>query len=362
MLQRTPLNERHRAAGARMVNFAGWDMPLHYGSQLEEHRHVRQAAGLFDVSHMTVVDVTGPDALVYLGELMCSDPGRLHKPGRALYTCMLNESGGIIDDLILYYLSEGRYRCVLNAATRDTGLAWMRAQRRDGDLRVRERADLALLAVQGPQAPQLFQRYLDPELRRALEGMATFTAQEHGDWLIARTGYTGEDGFEIVMPGRQASDLWDHLVEFGVRPCGLGARDSLRLEAGLCLYGQDMDETTSPLVSGLGWVVHWDPPERSFIGREAVEAERRRGVSLRLRGLVLEQRGMLRHGQQVNTSAGEGVVTSGGYSPMLGRSIALARLPAQAGDAAQVVIREQELPVRVVKPPFVRQGKVLVDW
>lgn len=361
MLQSTPLNERHRSAGARMVDFAGWEMPLHYGSQLEEHRQVRRATGLFDVSHMAVVDITGPDARGFLRHLLANDVARLTHPGLALYTCMLDERGGIIDDLIVYYLSEARYRCVVNAATRAGDLEWMRARVGSLDMRIRERQDMAMLAVQGPGARPVLTGQVDASVGRCLEDLRSFAAIEHGDWLIARTGYTGEDGFEIILPDRQAVDLWDHLVDAGARPCGLGARDSLRLEAGLCLYGQDMDRTTSPLVSSLGWTVAWEPQDRGFIGRAALEAERDAGPARVLRGLVLEGRGVLRHDQKVLLADGqEGVITSGGFSPVLGKSIALARLPAKAGGTASVDIRGKTLPVRVVKPPFVRQGRILI--
>ncbi|MEX0730518.1 MAG: glycine cleavage system aminomethyltransferase GcvT [Aquisalimonadaceae bacterium] len=361
MLQRTPLNEWHRSAGAKMVDFAGWEMPLHYGSQLEEHRQVRSASGLFDVSHMAVVDISGPDARDYLRRLFANDISRLTHSGMALYTCMLNDQGGIRDDLIVYYLSEARYRCVVNAATREADLNWMRTHADDLDLRIRERRDMAMLAVQGPQARVLLGSQVDAAVARQMDELTPFGAIEHGDWLIARTGYTGEDGFEIILPSRQSVDFWEHLVNVGVRPCGLGARDSLRLEAGLCLYGQDMDQTTSPLASGLGWSVAWEAGDRAFIGRAALEGERAAGPGQVLRGLVLDGRGVLRPGQEVRLSDGRmGGVTSGGFSPMLGKSIALARLPANPGDTGSVEVRGRVLPVRVVKPPFVRQGRVLV--
>lgn len=361
MLQHTPLNEWHRSAGARMVDFAGWDMPLHYGSQLEEHRHVRSDVGLFDVSHMAVVDITGPDARDFLRTLLANDVGRLATPGMALYTCMLNERGGIIDDLIVYYLSEARYRCVLNAAFRDRDLAWMRGQSDAQDLRIRERRDMAMLAVQGPRARSVLADQVDASVARQLDGLKAFTSLEHGDALIGRTGYTGEDGFEVILPGRQAVDLWTHLVEAGAYPCGLGARDSLRLEAGLFLNGQDMDETTSPLVSALGWTVAWKPEDRQFVGRLALETERAAGPAQVLRGLILDARGMLRRGQIVRLAdGGQGEITSGGYSPVLSKSIALARLPAQSADRGIVDVRGRELDVRVVKPPFVRNGRILI--
>ncbi len=362
MLRRTPLQDRHRAAGARLVDFAGWDMPLHYGSQLEEHRRVRAGAGMFDVSHMNIVGISGPQARRFLRQILANDVARLAQPGHALYTCMLNASGGIIDDLIVYFLSEGRYRLVLNAATREKDLNWLHDRAEGMDLRIRERNDLAMLAVQGPQALDAMQDQLDSTTARKLGGLKPFQGMETGDWLIARTGYTGEDGFEIVLPGRQIGDLWDHLLKADVAPCGLGARDSLRLEAGLCLYGQDIDERTSPLSSTLGWTVAWEPADRHFIGRTALDLERRQGVRETLVGLVLDERGMLRQDQRVSLPDGkEGRITSGGFSPTLGKSIALARVPAGAEGTATVELRSGPATVRIVRPPFVRKGQVLVS-
>ncbi len=362
MLRRTPLYDRHRAAGAKMVDFAGWDMPLHYGSQLEEHRRVRAAAGMFDVSHMNVVGVSGADARRFLRQVMANDVSRLSQPGHALYTCMLNASGGIIDDLIVYFLSEGRYRLVLNAATREKDLNWLQDRAEGLDLRIRERKDFAMLAVQGPGALKAMGEPLDSTTARKLAALKPFQGLENGDWLIARTGYTGEDGFEIILPERQIGELWDHLLDADVVPCGLGARDSLRLEAGLCLYGQDMDEHTSPLSSNLGWTVAWEPANRAFIGRTALELERKQGVKETLRGLVLDGRGMLRQDQTVTLPDGrEGRITSGGFSPVLGKSIALARLPAGAEGTATVALRNGSADVRIVRPAFVRKGQALVD-
>ncbi len=344
-----------------MVDFAGWEMPLHYGSQLQEHRVVRSAAGMFDVSHMTVIDISGAGAQAFLRYLLANDVARLTASGEALYTCMLNTHGGIVDDLIIYYLSEGRYRLVVNAGTREKDLAWMEEHAAGMDLRIRERADMAMLAVQGPDAPAQVADQLDNATARKLSDLRPFHGLETGDWLIARTGYTGEDGFEIILPHRQVEPLWDRLLEAGVQPCGLGARDSLRLEAGLCLYGQDMDEQTSPLVSNLGWTVAWKPEDRAFIGRPALVAERDDGPRDRLVGLVLDERGMLRHGQELSLpGGGRGVITSGGFSPVLGKSIAMARVPAAAADSASVSIRGKALPVRLVRLPFVRKGKPLV--
>ena len=360
MGRHTPLYDTHVAAGAKMVDFAGWDMPLHYGSQLQEHRDVRSGAGMFDVSHMTVVDLAGDGTEDFLRHLLANDVARLREPGKALYSCMLNDDGGVIDDLIVYYLSPGHYRMVVNAATREKDLAWLRRQAEPFDTELRERDDLAMIAVQGPRARERFHAAA-PQATDRIADLRPFFAAAVDDWFIARTGYTGEDGYEVILPGGDAAALWEALAGAEVAPCGLGARDSLRLEAGLALYGQDMDETVSPLECGLAWTVAWEPAQRAFIGRDALERQRAAGVARRQVGLVLDSRGVLRHDQAVhNDAGGVGVITSGGFSPALGRSVALALVPADTGDRCTVDIREREYPVRVVRPPFVRHGKVLV--
>jgi aminomethyltransferase len=359
---RTPLFEQHVAAGARMVDFGGWDMPLHYGSQIDEHHAVRKGAGLFDVSHMTIVDVEGERARDFLRYLLANDVARLKEPGKALYGCMLNPAGGVIDDLITYLRGASRYRLVVNASTRDKDLAWIRRQAGHYGVSVDERERLAMIAVQGPAARELAVGVIDEQWRNAALAVPSFAALEAGDLFIARTGYTGEDGVEIVVPGEASSALWRSLVEAGAVPCGLGARDTLRLEAGLNLYGNDMDERSSPLESGLGWTIAWEPEDREFIGREALQVLRGRDDRQRFTGLLLEGRGVLRNHQRVVVAdVGDGEITSGGFSPTLERSIALARLPAGDYDRAQVDIRGRLHDVRVVKPPFVRRGKVMID-
>ncbi len=355
-MQRTPLYEAHRAANGRMVDFSGWEMPINYGSQIEEHHQVRRDAGMFDVSHMTVVDVLGANTRPFLSRLLANDVSRLVEPGKALYSCMLNEQGGVIDDLIVYFLSEDRFRLVVNAATRDKDLAWLQRQSSGFDIGVLERPALAMIAVQGPAAREKALSVLPPDLAEQAAGLSAFFACESGDWFVARTGYTGEDGFEITLPDHAAVELWNRLLKAGVKPCGLGARDTLRLEAGMNLYGQDMDETTSPLVSGLAWTVAMKD-SRDFIGRAALQAGKDAGVQQRLVGLVLEDRGVLRHGQVVNTAEGSGVITSGGFSPTLERAIALARIPAGTSAECTVDIRGKQLRARIVKPPFVRNGQ-----
>ncbi len=360
MGKRTALYDTHVAAGARLVDFGGWDMPVNYGSQIEEHHAVRRDAGMFDVSHMTVVDLDGVQTRAFLRKLLANEVNKLHEPGKALYSCMLNERAGIIDDLIVYYLRNDWFRMVVNAATHDKDLAWIGKQAQPFGVKISER-DLAMIAVQGPNAREKAVRVLPADARAPALALKPFTALKYGGFFIARTGYTGEDGFEIMLPPAQAAELWQALVREGVAPCGLGARDTLRLEAAMNLYGQDMDENTTPLESGLGWTIAWEPAERDFIGRKALEAQRQTGTKRRFVGLLLDDKGVMRAHQKVMADgAGEGQITSGTFSPTLERSIALARIPAASGDAVQVDIRGKLCKAQVVKPPFVRNGKILI--
>jgi aminomethyltransferase len=361
MNKRTPLYERHLAAGAKLVDFGGWDMPINYGSQMAEHKQVREHAGVFDVSHMTVVDIAGRDALAYLRRLVSNDPLKL-EPGKALYAAMLNDHGGVVDDLIIYRL-EGYYRLVVNCATRDKDLAWMRRHMAGFELTLTERPDLAILAVHGPESVATVCGLLDPATASAVSALKNFRAVEIGDFLYARTGYTGEIGLELIFPAHYAPDLWDKLLAVGVKPIGLGARDTLRLEAGMNLYGHDMTEDTSPLESNMEQVISWEPLERDFIGRAAVtrhKQQQREGQLPHLTGLVFEGRGVLREGQHVATDAGPGIITSGTFSPTLNHSIALARIPV-AATRCQVDMRGTPVEARIVKPGFVRFGKKVFE-
>ena len=359
---RTPLYDAHVEAGAKVVDFGGWDMPLHYGSQLEEHHVVRQHAGAFDVSHMTVVDISGGGSLDFLRRLLANDVARLKVPGKALYSCMLNHDGGVVDDLITYYLGPARYRVVVNAATRDKDLAWISEQSASFDVDIIERPELAMIAVQGPEARERAAAVIDEKWREQALALKPFFALEAGDVFIARTGYTGEDGWEVVMPADQAVDYWNRFVAAGIRPCGLGARDTLRLEAGMNLYGSDMDENISPLEAGLGWTIAWEPEDRDFVGRGPLAEVRANKNRMKFAGLVLEDKGVLRdHMRVVVDGADDGEITSGGFSPSLQKSIAMARLPAGSYDRAQVEVRNRLLNVRVVKMPFVRNGKAQID-
>lgn len=352
--KRTALCESHIAAGGKMVDFAGWYMPVNYGSQIQEHTSVRTDAGMFDVSHMTIVDVSGANARGFLQRLIANDVDRLNLRG-ALYGALLNEAGGVIDDLIVYRTPEG-YRCVVNASTRDKVLAWFARHAQAQATFVEQ--PLSMIAVQGPNAVSHF-----AELSGDAEvvGLAPFSSLVTRDgWMVGRTGYTGEDGVEVMLPDNEAVNLWDALIARGVVPAGLGARDTLRLEAGLNLYGQDLDEQTSPLASNIAWTVAWDPAERDFIGRAAIEPLRGKSPE-KLTGLVMREKGVLRQGQTVHTLAGDGVITSGTFSPTMQCAIALARVPRDASGQCQVDIRGKKKKATIVKPPFVRNGKILVE-
>lgn len=350
-LRKTPLMDAHLEAGAKLVPFAGWSMPIHYGSQIAEHRAVRNDAGMFDVSHMMVTDFAGD-----MREPLCTVlAGKVDElaDGHGLYTVMLNEDAGIIDDLIIYRRANG-YRLVTNAGTRARVLEWLDQH----GLVYKQRSDIAIIAVQGPRAIARFQEVLETNDAQATFDVAaieSFAYAEHGGLMIARTGYTGEDGVEVFAPAAEAPNLWQRLRERGVAPCGLGARDTLRLEAGMNLHGQDMDETTTPLECSLGWTVR--RADSGFIGAEAMAAQRQQNPHRVLRGVVLEDKGVLRAGQEIDTDRGRGVVTSGIFSPTLEFSIGMARVPRGAASNCTVTIRDKAKPARFVKPPFVRLGE-----
>ncbi len=361
MIQKTLLNETHRSLGAKMVDFGGWDMPIHYGSQIDEHHLVRKAAGMFDVSHMTVIDLKGARSREFLRQLLANSIDKLKVSGKALYSCMLNEQGGVIDDLIVYLLADDFFRMVVNASTREKDLAWIRQHAAAFDVEVVERDDFAIIAVQGPQARALTAGLVAETDRAALDKLARFTAMDVSSvdgvkLFIARTGYTGEDGYEVLLPQSAVIAFWNALLAAGVKPVGLGARDTLRLEAGMNLYGQDMDEAVTPFEAALGWTVSLDEG-RDFIGRPVLEAQKAAGDARQMIGLVMDEKGVLRHGQKVLTANGEGEILSGTFSPTLGKAIAFARVPAGEPGAVRVDIRGKEVPVRQVKFPFVRDGQ-----
>lgn len=358
MAQKTALYDLHCQLGAQMIDFGGWQMPLHYGSQIAEHQAVRQRAGLFDVSHMGIVDVQGADATAFLRYALANDIKKLDKNGKALYTCLLNPRGGIIDDLIVYRLEEESYRLIINASRRTADMQWLRQLSAAYHLHLQECSHLAMIAVQGPQALPKLSAVLGSVLVQQVSALRPFHCLKHGDWQISRTGYTGEDGVEVILPAAAAAQFWQKLVAEGVQPCGLGARDTLRLEAGLNLYGADMDETTTPAESNLDWTVAWLDSKRNFVGREALAKQKQQGVPRQLVGLIMADAGVLRNHQRVWINEEDvGEITSGSFSPTLGHAIAMARIPSGTAKTAMIERRGTMLPVQIIKLPFLKSRK-----
>ena len=358
MSQKTPLYQSHIDAGAKLVDFFGWQLPIHYGSQIDEHNAVRQSVGVFDVSHMTVIDVHGSDAQAWLRSMLSNDVAKL-KPLQALYSCLCNEQGGVIDDLIAYKLGDTRFRLIVNAATREKDISWLK-QHVKGEVELRMPDALAMLAVQGPHALEKTAAALGAiGTNTDIKLLNRFYAMEYNDWFIARTGYTGEDGYEIVLPAELAPGFFTALLEQGVKPCGLGARDTLRLEAGMCLYGQDLDENHSPISSGIGWAVDISDPDRYFIGRKVLQEQKTNGTRVHQLGLALNQRGVMRPGQTVQLSGDDiGVITSGTFSPTLQKSIALARVNKPVIDGCDVLIRDKPYAAVPVDLPFTKLSQL----
>ncbi len=360
-LKKTILNESHRNMGAKMVAFGEWDMPVNYGSQINEHNLVRSQAGMFDVCHMTVVDLKGPKVKSFLSYLLANDVAKLKEKGQALYTCMLRPEGGIIDDLIVYFIEDDFFRIVVNAGTTEKDINWIKEIAKQFSVEVLPRFDLGMIAIQGPSARSEASKLFSTKLRNATNDLPSFYSVSDADWFVARTGYTGEDGFEIILPQEKTKKLWDDLYSSGLQPCGLGARDTLRLEAGMHLYGTDMDESTTPLDSGLNWTVSFDK-NRNFIGRSALEAQKREGNVRKFIAIILEDKGVLRSHQKIfNSNDQVGEVTSGGFSPTLQRSIGLARMSFKYDEALTVEIRNNKFSVRSVKAPFVRNGSIKIE-
>lgn len=353
MSQHTPLYEAHLVAGGKMVDFAGYSLPVHYGSLVNEHHAVRNKAGVFDVSHMTIVDVSGAGAGNWLRRLLTNDIDKLSE-GRALYSCMCNEQGGVIDDLIVYSMGDDKYRVIVNAATRQKDIAWFEKNRAE-DVSFDIKDDLALLAIQGPEAVAIASDVLDA---KGISGNKTsllkrFSAWQAGQWFIARTGYTGEDGLEIAMPASAADAFWHQLLDKGVVPAGLGSRDTLRLEAGMSLYGNDLDEGHTPAESGVGWTVDISDADRDFIGRSVLAEQKHVGGGFAQIGLTLEGRGVLRQGQIVEKEGvAVGSITSGTFSPTLDKTIAIARVKEKFDGTCEVVIRDKKYAARVIPVPF----------
>ncbi len=359
MIKQTPLYQAHLNASGKMVDFGGWEMPLNYGSQLEEHNQVRDDAGMFDVSHMTVVDFKGGEAKKFLQTLIANDVDKLKTPGKALYSCMLNEAGGVVDDLIVYYQNDTDYRMVINAGTTEKDIAWINRQAEGFDVCVEPKLDLAMIAVQGPNAREKVYQAMGG-VEEICGELKPFNAASVGNLFIARTGYTGEDGFEIMLPEKSAEFTWKMLLEAGVKPCGLGARDTLRLEAGMSLYDSEMNETVSPLEAALAWTVDLSNENRAFVGREALENLKAQGTEKTIVGLVLEGKGVIRNHQKVTTNLGDGEVTSGTFSPTMGKAIALASVPKGSTGLCEIEMRNKQVSAKIVKPPFVRNGTILV--
>jgi len=366
-LKETPIIKAHQDMGAKLVDFGGWNMPIHYGSQIDEHHQVRKDAGMFDVCHMPIVDLRGSVVIDYLSKLLANDVAKIvDKPGKALYSCMLNNEGGVIDDLIIYFMETAWVRVVVNSSTREKDLTWMRAQVGDRAVELTERDDLAMIAVQGPNARELASNALGDEIAGAGD-LKPFNAllinanTAEKEIFIARTGYTGEDGYEIVCSNAQAESMWRQLATAGIKPCGLGARDTLRLEAGMNLYGNDMDENQSPLESGLSWTVDFSNENRQFNGRSSLETQKDNGLKYKFVGLILEGKGVLRAHQEVIVAGTEltGELTSGTFSPTMQKAIGFARVPVEASERCQVAIRKKQLDAKIVKLPFVRNGKIL---
>ena len=355
--KKTPLYSQHASLNAKIVDFGGWQLPVNYGSQIDEHHAVRTKCGMFDVSHMTVSDISGPDTLAFLRKLLANDIDKAtSKPGKALYSCMLNEQGGVIDDLIVYYINDQQCRLVTNASTNKKDMAWIKSHAANYDITFTERPELALIAVQGPEALDICGQVLPAKLAELTKSLSRFQGGFADHEFVGRTGYTGEDGIELIVSSTLANSLWSTFIDSGVQPCGLGARDTLRLEAGMALYGNDLDESHTPLESGLKWTLSLSG-DRDFIGKSALSKST---SEKNLIGLVLQDRGVLRGHQQV--FIGEqliGEITSGTFSPSLEQSIGLARVDRmlKPGDKVDIVVRNKRLTAVVARYPFIKDGQ-----
>lgn len=362
MSRKTTLFDQHLSLGAVIVDFAGWQMPIHYGSQIKEHHCVRQKVGVFDVSHMLSIDITGKNAKEFLRKILANDVEKLPS-GKGLYSCLLNATAGVMDDLIVYRLDEMHYRCVVNAGCRQKDLDWFLKQSvLFDDVSIMSREDLAMLAIQGPLAAQKIQNLFAPKEIDLIQSLKPFHIHKMNEWVISRTGYTGEDGFEIMLPHNEVISFWQRILSDGVSPIGLGARDTLRLEAGLNLYGHDMDESVTPDESNLGWTVDVKDSHREFVGKKALIEQRKGKSKQQLVGVILKERGVCRDGMTLyinNTphDIGIGHLTSGGFSPTLERGIALARIPSGDFSQASVQIRGKRIEAKIIKLPFIKNGK-----
>ncbi len=350
---KTPLYQLHLDASAEFVDFHGWEIPIHFGSQIQEHNSVRDSAGVFDLSYMTIIDVVGDKAQAWLRTMLTNDVAALEVQ-QSMYSCLCNEDGGILDDLIAYKLSASRFRLVFNVSTRDKVISWLQSHLQQG-VKLDVLTDVAMLAVQGPKAETKLARSLGSvNIQMPVGPIQRFYTMEQSDWLISRTGYTGEDGFEIFMPSSQAPSFFEDLLNQDVRACGYAARDSLRLEAGLNYYGKDLDEQHTPAQSGLDRNVDVSDPNRHFIGRDILYDQKATGTAVHQVALVLRAGGNMTTGQQVQragTIVGE--ITSGRFSPTFQESIALARVNRPVIGGCDVIINDQLFAVEIAELPFI---------
>ena len=353
-MNKTPLNKSHIELGAKMVNFSNWEMPISYSSLIEEHNAVRNTVGIFDVSHMSVFDFDGDNQVAFFEKIFANDIKKIYKDNKAIYGALLNEEGGILDDLIIYH-ANNKFRLVSNCSTREQNRQWFEKHAVEFGVKVMERSDMGILAIQGPDA---LNKILEiKEIDAQVNTLQSFGCMFEGDKLYARTGYTGEDGLELIVPTKDINHLWDQALELGCTPIGLGARDTLRLEAGLNLYGNDMTINNHPYESNMGWTIDMSDENREFIGKDALLSIDQ-SKSQKIVGIILQDKGILRSGYEITHEQGKGVVLSGSYSPTLQSSIGLARVDQGYKENGKVMIRNKLLNIDFVSPRFLGQGKI----
>jgi aminomethyltransferase len=353
-MNKTALHESHIELGAKMVNFSNWEMPISYTSFIEEHNAVRNAAGIFDVSHMAVFDFMGGNQIAFFEKIFANDIKKISQNNKAIYGALLNEEGGILDDLIIYH-ANSKFRLVSNCSTREQNRDWYKKHAIEFGVEVIERSDMGILAIQGPDA--LNKILAISEIDHQANNLQSFGCIFDGEKLFARTGYTGEDGLELIVPNSDIKSLWNKALELDCTPIGLGARDTLRLEAGLNLYGNDMTVDNHPYESNLGWTIDMNDENRQFIGKDALLSINQ-SESKKIVGIILRDKGVLRTGYEITHGQGNGIVLSGSYSPTLQSSIGLARVDRGYQENGKVMIRNKELNIDFVSPRFLRQGKI----
>ena len=353
-MNKTPLNKSHIELGAKMVNFSNWEMPISYSSLIEEHNAVRNTVGIFDVSHMSVFDFDGDNQVAFFEKIFANDIKKIYKDNKAIYGALLNEEGGILDDLIIYH-ANNKFRLVSNCSTREQNRQWFEKHAVEFGVKVMERSDMGILAIQGPDALNKILKI--KEIDTQVNTLQSFGCMFEGDKLYARTGYTGEDGLELIVPTKDINHLWDQALELGCTPIGLGARDTLRLEAGLNLYGNDMTINNHPYESNMGWTIDMSDENREFIGKDALLSIDQ-SKSQKIVGIILQDKGILRSGYEITHEQGKGVVLSGSYSPTLQSSIGLARVDQGYKENGKVMIRNKLLNIDFVSPRFLGQGKI----